>query len=202
MNRAEAGMLGYQKTKKFMEQYRERRRKEAKRKWGKRKCPRCGKAIPYEKRRNTYCSHSCAATTVNLQRVEPRECRCGKRLLCSQENSCSHACFNDRRYAGYIKRWLAGEEPGGAWYGVSNHVHRWLRERKGEQCWKCGWKKRNPKTGKIPLQADHKNGNPENHRPDNLRLLCPNCHSLTPSFGGLNLGNGRKQRRARKAGVV
>jgi hypothetical protein len=28
-----------------------------------------------------------------------------------------------------------------------------------------------------------------------LEILCPNCHSLTPTYGGLNRGKGRKLRR-------
>lgn len=38
----------------------------------------------------------------------------------------------------------------------------------------------------IPLELDHKDGNHQNNSLDNLRLLCPNCHSLTPTFRGKN----------------
>jgi hypothetical protein len=34
-----------------------------------------------------------------------------------------------------------------------------------------------------------------NNKEENLILLCPNCHSLTSTFGSLNIGNGRKYRR-------
>lgn len=34
----------------------------------------------------------------------------------------------------------------------------------------------------IPLEIDHIDGNHENNNLNNLRLLCPNCHSLTPTF--------------------
>ena len=47
---------------------------------------------------------------------------------------------------------------------------------------------------KIVLQVDHINGDAGNNNPDNLRLICPNCHSQTDSFGGRNKGNGRKAR--------
>ena len=36
--------------------------------------------------------------------------------------------------------------------------------------------------GEIPLQLDHKDGNKENNSLRNLRLLCPNCHALTPQY--------------------
>lgn len=35
----------------------------------------------------------------------------------------------------------------------------------------------------ITLQLDHKNGVNNDHRLENLRFLCPNCHSQTPTWG-------------------
>jgi 5-methylcytosine-specific restriction endonuclease McrA len=38
----------------------------------------------------------------------------------------------------------------------------------------------------LTLVLDHINGVNDDYRPDNLRLLCPNCHSQTPTFSGRN----------------
>lgn len=38
----------------------------------------------------------------------------------------------------------------------------------------------------LTLVLDHVNGINDDYRVDNLRLLCPNCHSQTPTFSGRN----------------
>jgi 5-methylcytosine-specific restriction endonuclease McrA len=40
----------------------------------------------------------------------------------------------------------------------------------------------------IPIELDHIDGNPDNNGRENLRLLCPNCHSQTPTHAGRNTG--------------
>jgi transposase len=38
----------------------------------------------------------------------------------------------------------------------------------------------------LTLQVDHRNGKPWDRRPENVRPLCPNCHSQTPTYAGRN----------------
>jgi 5-methylcytosine-specific restriction endonuclease McrA len=38
----------------------------------------------------------------------------------------------------------------------------------------------------LSLHLDHKNGKNNDHRIENLRFLCPNCHSQTATYAGKN----------------
>lgn len=85
-------------------------------------------------------------------------------------------------------------------YNVNEYTKgRWFKRylifKFGESCMECGWNKINSKTGKIPIELEHIDGNHKNHNISNLKLLCPNCHSLTPTYKGANRGNGRYVRR-------
>ena len=56
----------------------------------------------------------------------------------------------------------------------------------GEKCMECGWSERNPHTGNIPIELEHIDGDFKNNKEENLKLLCPNCHSLTKTYKGAN----------------
>lgn len=53
------------------------------------------------------------------------------------------------------------------------------------KCELCGWAEKSV-DGRIPLELDHINGVHTDNRLENLRILCPNCHSLQPTHRGRN----------------
>lgn len=114
---------------------------------------------------------------------------CGKELTSKQKNNlyCSNNCFQAARKNKMIQAWLTGEDNGSKNNGqMSNGIRNYLLEKANYKCELCGWGKINPTTKKVPLEIHHIDGNYLNNRPENLQVLCPNCHSLTSNFKALN----------------
>ena len=125
-------------------------------------------------------------------------------LMCGNEPArpgykyCSNDCQHDYQHKMYLEDWKSGKVNGLQSIGiVSTHIKRYLREKFGNKCFLCGWAEINTKTGEVPLVADHIDGNWCNNKEENLRLICPNCDSLSPTYAALNKGNGRKNRALR-----
>ena len=158
-----------------------------------RSCTWCGSETINPK----FCSHSCSAQFSNRQRRKLKYCKnCESLLIGNTANVyCDMDCSAQHRNKIATEKWLAGETSGLSTNGtVNNTVKKWLRENRGDACEICGWNEINPITGKVPVVADHIDGDWRNNRPDNLRLLCPNHDSLQSTYKALNKGNGRSNR--------
>ena len=131
----------------------------------------------------------------NTKRPKGRCLHCGEEPARSWYTYCGNVCQLAYQHQLYIQEWQEGKLRGLSKQGVvSTHIKRYLREKYKNKCILCGWSEINKKTGQVPLVADHIDGNWRNNKESNLRLICPNCDSLSSTYAALNKGNGRKNR--------
>jgi hypothetical protein len=117
---------------------------------------------------------------------------CGVSKRTNGRTYCSVECHKDAQSKERINKWLSGETTGVVGgITTAKWIKRYLIKTRG---WKCENCKNEIWMGlPITLEMDHSDGDFTNNRPENLKLLCPNCHSMTPNFKSKNR-NGRKTR--------
>lgn len=197
MTKAEAGKLGWLKTRDSLLSHQKKQRQEAVDRWTRKKCLYCKVEIPYEKRDRKFCCHSHAARHNNSGRLRVRRSVC---LECSepltrrsQEKYCSKKCqhsFQWKLKKHEIER--SGVIGGGQDRDWAGCARRFLIETCGRQCEVCRFTEWNGKP--VPLILDHIDGHSENWKVSNLRLVCGNCDMQLPTYKGKNKGNGRFSR--------
>lgn len=78
---------------------------------------------------------------------------------------------------------LKGNHPSYQTFKLRNRlIKEGIKENK---CEECGIEEWNGKP--ISIQLDHMDGDSHNHRIENLRMMCPNCHSQTETYCGRNI---------------
>lgn len=120
---------------------------------------------------------------------------CGKELSpnSTTHKYCSNKCQQDFEYKQKVEAYKQDNTIAKStkWGHLPAFLRRYIFEKFDNKCCLCGWSKVNPYTNTLPLEIDHIDGNAENNAESNLRLICPNCHSLTATYRGANRGNGR-----------
>jgi len=155
-------------------------------------CRYCDEVFETKDEDRKFCSQKCAASYNNRLRKSDR----GNCLMCQVslrakggKQFCSKSCEMEFRAKARI---VLIELDLGIF--SERTLKSYLIEKYGEKCMECGWCQVNPHSGKIPIELEHIDGD-SNNKLVNLKLLCPNCHSLTPTYKALNKGNGRKNRK-------
>ncbi|GAB3794106.1 HNH endonuclease [Nocardioides ungokensis] len=110
---------------------------------------------------------------------------------------CSNACQRESERVKLVAEWIASgvASPG---TGQRHYVRLHLMDEQRGKCAICG----QPSSwngAPLALVLDHVDGDSENNRRENLRLVCPNCDSQLPTYKSRNKGRGRHWRRQRYA---
>jgi 5-methylcytosine-specific restriction endonuclease McrA len=101
---------------------------------------------------------------------------------------CNNKCQSDYQSKLKIDAWLSGTNfirKGGI--STPSWMRSFLLKESDYKCTHCNWCEINPITKTVPLEIDHIDGDAYNNLRENLRVLCPNCHSLTKTYK--NIGN-------------
>lgn len=151
-------------------------------------CGFCRTALPFERKRDKFCSHSCAAKKNNVGKIRQGHFAVKPCVVCGAATKnpkfCSKLCETDNRKAKLLASIQSGTYTK---VGSGNKVlKRYLVGARGAQCEKC--KNTHWLSEPITLTTEHIDGNAGNNSPDNLLLLCWNCHAQTKTFGRKNYG--------------
>lgn len=167
--------------------------------------PKCSNKVEYP---NKFCSCKCAGKVNSPGREQTEETRrkisishggtgiilptkiCLNCEKSTKKKFCSNSCQQEYIYNKLILDWLQGKINGNSKCGLyAPFIKKYLLRKNNHKCSKCGWGEVNPYSNIVSLEVEHIDGNPYNNSPNNLDLLCPNCHSLTKTFKGLNTKN-------------
>ncbi len=158
-------------------------------------CNYCQKSLIYGKRRNKYCNHSCSAIFNNVGHKKHGEYANKKCINCDKITKNPKFCSSICQQNYYRKqRWKKIEETGCLINPPTDKKYLiYIRGNKCEICEITEWLKK-----PILLLLDHIDGNSDDNRLGNVRLICANCDTMLPTYKGKNLGNGRYSRKNSK----
>ena len=167
------------------------------------KCKECSVDIPNGRK---FCGSSCAATYNNKVypkrtqgRQRPKCLGCGKEIVGRYNRKyCSNKCQGEIKAENLLQDWLSGKSHFTK-NGIAAFQRKYLLEKHDYKCSECGWGEMNQHSGLTPLEIDHIDGNAYNNDMNNLKVLCPNCHSLTKTYKNIGSRTSARTWRSKKA---
>ena len=186
-------------------------------------CKNCNIQIPYIHRHSkSFCNQSCAASfnnkirivkasknksniivTCNKIKSDNKEKPVVKRLcvfcktefeinkLSDKKKYCKASCRTKEIHNSKLLEVESGNYP----FKRNKPYKSYLISKHGHKCQMCSFTEWGGKP--ILLILDHIDGNSDNFKLDNLRVICSNCDTLTSTYKGRNKGKGRFTRKQR-----
>ena len=163
--------------------------------------PTCGKSFSAPESKRMYCSRSCSARQNNKKHPKRKNTHGEKTCPnCSKtsprkffhQNFCNAKC----RFEHLFKTVTISNFNNGR-LRTALTLKKCMTLAFGYVCIICG--NTGTHCGKsLTLELDHIDGNSDNNLPSNLRFLCPNCHTQTPTYKYKNKNAGSRAKKRYK----
>ena len=154
-------------------------------------CPKCN--VIHEKS-GKFCSRSCANSRTFTAETNDKKRNSNLKFYSNftSEERKELQAQKDTKFDAYARQLRVQQKNlETSWSRPYEEMHqgslrkRLLHER-NHTCEQCGIG--NEYNGKpLSLELDHVDGNSDNNKIENLRILCPNCHSQTPTHRAKNI---------------
>jgi Zn finger protein HypA/HybF involved in hydrogenase expression len=157
------------------------------------KCKKCETNFEPQKGLKSFCSLSCRNSRVRTDEIKNKISEGVKNSEKFKQGQINRNKFIDYKKIAEKNKESWNKKILNAKYETLSfgRLKKRIKLEQKNKCNKCGINSWNDKP--ITLELEHKDGNNQNNKRENLECLCPNCHSQTSTWRGKNKTNKRNK---------